>query len=105
MPVTLRMEVVLALHELLVNIVAHAYAGAEGQIDLDIQQTADALTLTVTDQAATAFELPESIAAPDLSDLPESGMGLFIIREVFDDVNYMHLAPGNRWILHKTLRT
>lgn len=98
-----RTTVVLALHELLVNIIRHAYAGTAGEIDICILHTDAALTITVTDSAAHTFEQPALISAPDPHDLPEHGMGLFIIHQAFDEITYKRLAHGNQWHLTAVL--
>ena len=103
LPVETRTGVVLGIQELLVNIVRHAYAGAEGHIDFDFQYDRTTIHITVTDSARNAFTMPDEIAAPDPLSLPEHGMGLFIIRQSFDDVRYERLANGNRWQLVKSI--
>lgn len=98
-----RTRVVLAMQELLVNIVRHAYAGAEGHIDVLVTQRDTTMEVIVTDHAATTFTMPREVAAPDPFSLPESGLGLFIIQQAFDTVHHEALAAGNRWTLTKTL--
>lgn len=98
-----RTPVVLAVHELLVNIVRHAYAGQTGEITTAIETTPKALRIRIRDFAPNGFVMPDQVAAPDLVDLPEGGMGLYIIQQAFDRVNYQHLTDGNLWQLDKTL--
>ncbi len=98
-----RTTIVLAVQELLVNIVRHAYAGAEGQIEFDLSQMADEVMIRVRDYAHTEFIPPDNLLEPDPINLPESGMGLYIIQQSFDEVRYVHLADGNEWHLKKTL--
>ncbi len=103
LPLDIRTTVVLALHELLVNIALHGYAGAGGVIEIAVERTDAAIQVTIVDYAPVSFTLPESVAPPDLLDLPEHGMGLFIIYQTFDDVHHEHCAPGNRWQLTRKL--
>lgn len=98
-----RTPVVLAVHELLVNIVRHAYAGQAGEITTAIETTANMMRIRIRDFAPNGFDMPEQVAAPDLVDLPEGGMGLYIIQQAFDHVDYQHLADGNVWQLDKAL--
>jgi serine/threonine-protein kinase RsbW len=98
-----RTTTTLAVHELLVNIVEHAYMGEPGQIDLTITYTSIDLSIVIADQAKTAFVMPDQIDAPDPADLPEGGMGMFIIHQAFDVVKYERLELGNQWTLVKTL--
>lgn len=95
--------VILAVQELLVNIVRHAYDGDEGDIKFELHLTDQNLNIEISDQAMTTFEMPENIQAPDPLALPEHGMGLFIIHQSFDSVKYERLSGGNRWRLIKNL--
>ncbi len=103
LPVDVLTPITLAVHELLVNIVRHAYAGQPGDITLNIEQSSTELNVVIMDAGANAFAQPDVIAGPDLSDLPESGMGLFIIHQAFNVVEYTRTEQGNRWQLVKTL--
>lgn len=103
LPMEVRTSITLALQELGVNIVRHAYAGEEGTIEVTLDWTDQQLNVVFKDSASNGFEMPDTVKAPDPFDLPEHGMGLFIIQQAFDEVNYEHLAPGNRWTLNKTL--
>lgn len=103
LPVEARTAVTLAVHELLVNIVEHAYAGLPGDIVLEYVLDDAAIRLVVTDRADNHFTMPDVVAPPDPLDLPEGGMGLFIIHQAFDVVRYEPLPQGNRWQLIKQL--
>jgi len=98
-----RTTIVLAVQELLVNIVRHAYAGREGQIEFELNHMAHEIVIRVRDFADTEFTPPDNLPEPDPLSLPESGMGLYIIQQSFDEVRYEHFADGNEWQLRKTL--
>lgn len=98
-----RTTIVLAVQELLVNIVRHAYAGREGQIEFELNHMAHEIVICVRDFADTEFTPTDNLAELDPLSLPESGMGLYIIQQSFDEVRYKHFADGNEWLLRKTL--
>ncbi len=102
LPDETRTKLLLGLHELLVNITVHAYAGETGYIDIALTQVGDTLTIVVSDAAMVDFQQPTTIPEPDAESLPEHGMGLFIIHQTFDTVTYERLVQGNRW--HLTTR-
>jgi serine/threonine-protein kinase RsbW len=104
-PYDVRVSIVLAVQELCVNIVRHAYAGTPGEIQLQIDLTPQQLTISCFDKGANHLTLPETISMPDPLDLPESGMGLFIIYQTFDKVDYEALPDGNRWQLLKVMES
>lgn len=97
-----RTVIILAIHELLVNVVEHAYDGKHGKIDIQVA-VGDMLKVLIRDYASQGFDIPETIKEPDPLDLPENGMGLFIIYDTFDAVTYQRLEDGNQWELEKAL--
>lgn len=101
LPMETRTTLVLAIQELLVNIVEHAYAGAPGNISVKVNGNAKAITFQIEDQAPSTFQMPDEAAVPDPFALPESGLGLYIIEQAFDAVHHQQLAVGNRWSLTK----
>ncbi|MBZ0303753.1 MAG: ATP-binding protein [Anaerolineae bacterium] len=98
-----RTGLVLAVQELCVNIVEHAYAGTPGTIEIELDLDADHLSITVHDRATQHYTPPERIEAPDPQSPPEGSLGIFIIHQVFDRVEYEPLENGNRWTLFKWL--
>lgn len=98
-------EIVLAVQELCVNIVKHAYAGTSGDIQIQIDWSNDLLQMVFDDQAPHAYNTAQAITPPDPLGLPERGMGLYVIHQVFEEVVYTRLQVGNQWRLTKKLRT
>lgn len=103
LPTATRVSIVLAIQELCVNIVKHAYAGHPGTIEIEMNHTVEKLICVFRDQAPTMYTMPAVIEPPDPLDLPEHGMGMFIIHQAFDSVTYEHSSNGNRWQLEKGL--
>jgi len=94
-----QMQVVTAVSEAFNNIVLHAYAGREdGIIEMDIRTSHNEIAVELRD-FGDSFD-PTSVPMPDLDCLPESGMGIFIIRELVD-VSY-HPGRPNVLVLSKT---
>jgi serine/threonine-protein kinase RsbW len=89
-----RAEVVTAVSEAFNNIVLHGYAGRDdGVIELEIRTRPNHISVKLRDFGAS-FDL-SAIPAPRLEDLPESGLGVYIIRELMD-VKY---RPGHPNVL------
>jgi serine/threonine-protein kinase RsbW len=87
-----QIHVVSALGEAFNNIVLHGYEGrADGLIQLQIEPQAGRLRIEVRDWGK-GFD-PHSVPPPDLDGLPESGLGLFIMR-AFMDVEYTAGQPN-----------
>jgi anti-sigma regulatory factor (Ser/Thr protein kinase) len=89
-----RMQVVTAVSEAFNNIVLHSYAGrGDGIIEMNIRTRRNFISVELRD-FGDSFD-PDNIPAPDLYRLPESGLGMFIIKELMT-VSY---RPGRPNIL------
>lgn len=92
--------VVSAFSEVFNNVVLHGYSeGQEGDIEIDIEPAVDELVIRVRDVGRT-FNIDE-VPVPDLDALPEGGMGVFICRQLLDELDYQP-GPPNVWTLRKS---
>lgn len=83
-------ELVSAIGEAFNNAVLHAYGGRpDGVVTVEIEAKDGVIEIAMSDEGAS-FDL-DAVPAPDLAALPESGMGLFIIRSFVDELTY---TPG-----------
>lgn len=98
-------QVKLAVHELCMNIVQHAYAGDAGLIVLSVEREALSLHVEIRDFAGRGLQVALIGPPPDPFDLPESGWGMPIVHKVMDSVVYHRLADGNQWLLTKKMDT
>ena len=95
-----RDQIVSAFSEAFNNIALHAYRGrGDGRVEVAIDYGLDFMTIRMVD-SGKAFD-PTQVVAPDLAALPESGMGLFIIRSFMDELSY---RPGPPNMLSMTKR-
>jgi serine/threonine-protein kinase RsbW len=87
-------EIVLA--EALNNIVEHAYAGGDGQIELTIRVNGQGLNIRIVDHGVPMPDnsLPSGILG-DPADLPEGGFGWYLIRTLSEDLAYHRLEGRN----------
>jgi serine/threonine-protein kinase RsbW len=69
---------------------------------MDIELGQGAMTVRMADYGSS-FD-PTVVPSPDLDTLPESGLGLFIIRSFMDSVSYEPGRP-NVLVLVKSVRT
>lgn len=83
-------QVVSAVGEAFNNVAIHAYRDlSPGPVDLEIELGEDGITIRMSD-TGRHFE-PGVEKLPDLTTLPESHMGLYIVRSFMDKVTY---RPG-----------
>lgn len=86
----LEAHAVSAVGEAFNNVAIHGYDGLDaGYIETAIDWTPEELVIQITD-TGHSFD-PHAVAPPDLDDLPECGMGLFIMKSFMDRVDY---EPG-----------
>ncbi|MSP62759.1 MAG: ATP-binding protein [Myxococcales bacterium] len=85
-------EVVSAFGEAFNNIALHGYRDHQGEVEIEIEVGADWLTIHLRDRGAS-FDVSD-IPDPDLDTLPESGLGIFIIRSFMDEVSYLAGEPN-----------
>lgn len=98
-----RYDVMLALQEICVNIVAHAYNGQPGQLDVEVfAGEAPARLEVLLHDTGDPFD-PSAVAEPTLDDPQAGGLGLFLARHLMDEVVYLPQPDGNRWRLVKRI--
>jgi serine/threonine-protein kinase RsbW len=86
-------QTVSAFGEAFNNVAIHGYADVTpGEVDIEVDWTAEEIVIQVTDTGRT-FD-PETIGPPALDELPEEGMGLFIMRSFMDEVDYRPGPPN-----------
>jgi serine/threonine-protein kinase RsbW len=94
-------QVVSAFGESFNNITLHAYDGKpQGEVEIQIDVSSDGITVRLMDHG-NAFD-PSNVPDPDLDALPESGMGLYIMKQFMDEVSYQAGTP-NVLLMHKRL--
>lgn len=95
-------ELVSAVGEAFNNIAIHAYEGATvDEVQVDVSFDGKEVTATLRD-FGKHFD-PDAVEPPSLAELPESGLGVYIIRAYVDGVTYTPGRP-NTLTLRKWLR-
>ena len=92
-------QVVSAFGEAFNNAAIHSYSAASkpGDVEIEVDTGPTYITIRLLD-FGSSFD-PDAVPSPDLDTLPESGLGLFIIRSFMDEVTY---APGSPNVLSMT---
>jgi len=87
----------LAVDEAVSNVILHGYDGRAGQVELHMERDDDAIIIRIRDQAES-FDASH-VNAPQLdtslAERPFGGMGLFLIRKLTDEAEFLSL-PGGR---------
>lgn len=103
-------EVELAVVEAVNNCIEHAYRNQDGHrisvelalddemVSIDIQDSGDPLNPALVENVKVNGM---DFDPDDLENLPEGGMGWFLINSMMDDVHYVSTPEGNRLSLRK----
>lgn len=94
-----RGEIELAVHELAVNIVDHAFTvetRPAGSFELSAEIIDDQMFVRSFDAGNPVIDLP---AAPQAGQPQVRGYGLMIVEQLAASVNYQRSARANRWTL------
>ena len=88
----------LAIDEATANVLRHAYKGDESQdVVLEMHIEDDTLTIKLIDFAPPVDH--SKIKPRDLEEIRPGGLGVHIIQEVMDSMEYTHLAEGDGNVL------
>jgi len=88
-----RMDLLSAVGEAYNNIVLHGYAGrTPGPIQMKIRNCSQCVRVEIRD-TGESFD-PAQAPAPDLASLPESGIGIFLMRSMVDEMSYVAGCPN-----------
>jgi sigma-B regulation protein RsbU (phosphoserine phosphatase) len=99
-------QVILAVDEACQNVVRHAYGGRDdGELVVCLRRAASDIVVEIQDFAAPVDV--ETVRGRDLDDIRPGGLGVHLIREIMDDVQFVTppAGVGNLLQLRKRLQT
>lgn len=104
MSTTLKLN--LAIEEAVVNVISYAYpAGTKGDVDIDAEADDEQLKFVISD-SGTPFD-PTQKGEVDTTLSAEErgigGLGIHLIRQIMDTINYERVDGKNVLTLHKKL--
>jgi serine/threonine-protein kinase RsbW len=86
-------HVISAFSEAFNNVALHAYKKPPaGDLEVEIEVKPGQITIRMLDRGS-GFD-PSSVPTPDLDQLPETGLGVFIIHSFMDEVDYVNGVPN-----------
>lgn len=103
---SLTCQVDLAVEEAVVNVINYAYPekkGEKGKVTIQAQSDGRCLTLVVIDSGIPFDPMKQEKADTTLSfeERPIGGLGIFLVRELMDDVSYQRTAEGQNILTMK----
>jgi anti-sigma regulatory factor (Ser/Thr protein kinase) len=94
-------RIVLAIDEACTNIIRHAHQGEVKPVWLGMERHTERVVFVLQDRGAPCD--PDRIQGRSLEEVRPGGLGVHIIREVFDVVEYTPLEEGTQLRLEKRL--
>ena len=105
LPQDLNMPINLALEEAVSNVMLYAYPGQSGQVLVEADKSAEQIVFTITD-SGVPFD-PTQQEEPDITqsaeDRPIGGLGIFLVRQIMNEVRYERKENKNILTLTKKL--
>ncbi|MEW6654709.1 MAG: ATP-binding protein [Bacteroidota bacterium] len=97
----------ICLTEALNNVIKHSYKGEQNcKIDVNVAVDSKLMEIQIVDEGESRknLQIKELDFDPeDIDALPESGMGLYIIKQLMDELDYYKLNGKNYFVLRKYL--
>lgn len=97
-------KIVLAVDELITNIIVHGYQGRPGSIDIELQAIGSDLEIRLRDQSPPfdPATVPEPAFDMPLDERPLGGLGIYLARKIMDSLTYQStVGRGNELTLLK----
>lgn len=104
---TLTMSLNLAIEEAVVNVMNYAYpSGKQGDVNVDVTADSEWLTFVISDKGMPFDPTAKEEADTTLSveERPIGGLGIFLVRQLMDSINYERTDGKNVLTLKKKLK-
>jgi serine/threonine-protein kinase RsbW len=107
LPMAMAFPFEVALEEVCMNVIMHGTraSGSPPELSVSLSLEGNAVTMVIEDDGV-AFD-PLVVAAPDIDTPLEEreigGLGVFLVRELMDDVSYAHTGTHNRLTMRKAV--
>ncbi|MBQ8158572.1 MAG: ATP-binding protein [Prevotella sp.] len=103
---SLGMSLNLALEEAVTNVILYAYPeGTSGTVTITVEGAGDTLTFIISDKGVPFDPTQKEDADITLSaeERPIGGLGIFLVKQLMDDVRYEYTDGQNILTLKKTI--
>ena len=101
-------DLLLAVDEACINVVRHAYDGRGGDVEVTIELADDGVRAVIRDwgEAFDPLSVPEPDVSAPLHERTPGGLGLFLMRNVMDRVQFQFDGDkGNTLTMFRRLET
>lgn len=93
----------LAIEEVITNIIVHGYKKTGGEIHLSCSITRNRIGIQITDTAPPfdPLSIPEPVLEGDMDERKIGGLGVYLLRQLMDDITYRYENGNNILTLEK----
>lgn len=86
------LDLQLAVEEAIANIILHGYRRASGKVEIEIHVTDETAEVRIKDYAPPfdPLSVPDPDRVSDLSERHTGGLGIYLMRQVVDEVHYKY---------------
>jgi serine/threonine-protein kinase RsbW len=97
------LDLQLAVEEAIANTILHGYRDTTGEVTIVIHATQKAVQVRIEDHAPPfdPLSLPEPERGSDLAKRHVGGLGIYLMRQVVDEVRYQYIEGKNVLTLTK----
>ncbi len=81
-----RKNILLALTELFVNVVKHGGVSESSKIEYSVHREMNGIEIEIRDRG-NSYD-PYNLPPPDISQLPENGYGVYLVKSLMDSFEY-----------------
>ncbi len=106
LPQRCMLEINLGLDELFTNIISYGFKdNSVHQIKFSLAKDKETLVVKVEDDGIpfNPLEVAGPDAAPDIDSIKIGGLGIHLVKNVMDDVNYQRVKGKNKLIMKKSV--
>jgi len=99
-------DVILAVDEMVANIIAYAYAdNDEHDIEVEITLEDMRLKVTIIDEGRpfNPLDRPDPDIESPLEERPVGGLGIYLARNMMDTMEYQYVSNRNQLVMYKDL--
>ncbi len=103
----LRMNMNLVMEEMVSNVIFYAYPkDVEGEIELEAEYDGNELCFVLSDSGKEFDPTQKEDANPDINPTEREigGMGIYIVKNIMDEVSYQRLEGKNLLTMRKNIR-
>ena len=106
LPSDLSMNLQLVLEEAATNVILYAYNGEKGEIELNISKSGNRLEFIMSDSGVpfNPLKIEDPDVISDVEERPVGGLGIFLIKQLMDEVDYVRLNGKNILTIKKIIK-